>query len=137
KDTVPPEISIYLDGRSFESGDMVTTNPLLLVDLFDESGINTTGLGIGHRIEAWIDDSPMAIDLTDKFTSSLSDSRRGTVEDILYGLTPGTHKIKIRAWDVFNNFSVEEVSFVIPEKSGGLVSDITNSPNPFSESTEI
>mgnify|MGYP006955166670 CR=1 FL=1 len=27
----------------------------LIADLFDESGINTTGLGIGHDIEAWLD----------------------------------------------------------------------------------
>jgi hypothetical protein len=138
RDTIPPQIDIYLDGRKFISGDVVTINPKLIVDLFDESGINTTGLGIGHKIEAWIDDSPFSIDLTDKFSSSLLDSRRGTVEDILFGLSPGEHKIRIRAWDVFNNFSVSEVTFVIPAGGdGGLLTNIYNYPNPFSESTNI
>ncbi|MBX3043832.1 MAG: type IX secretion system sortase PorU [Candidatus Kapabacteria bacterium] len=136
-DTIPPDISIYLDGRKFKSGDVVTVNPRLIVDLFDESGINTTGLGIGHRIEAWIDDSPVSIDLTDKFSSSLTDSRRGTVEDILFGLSPGKHKIRVRAWDVFNNFSIAEVFFVIPENNGGLVENIYNYPNPFTDGTNI
>ncbi len=138
QDTIPPQIDIYLDGRQFISGDMVTTSPRLIVDLFDESGINTTGLGIGHKIEAWVDDSPLSIDLTDKFSSSLSDSRRGTVEDILYGLSVGEHKVRIRAWDVYNNFSVSEVLFYIPEGGdGGLISNIYNYPNPFSDATNI
>lgn len=137
RDTTPPEIQIYLDGRKFKSGDLVTSNPRLLVDLFDESGINTTGLGVGHSIEAWIDNSPLSIDLTSKFTSSLVDSRRGTVEDILFGLSPGLHKIRIRAWDVFNNFSIADVEFVIPENSGGLVENVYSYPNPFTNGTNI
>jgi hypothetical protein len=137
-DTIPPEIQIYVDGRKFKTGDFVTSNPRLIVDLFDESGINTTGLGIGHKIEGWIDDAPVSSDLTDKFTSSLSDSRRGTVEDILFGLAPGEHKIRVRAWDVFNNFSLSEVKFVIPEgKDGSLISDLYNYPNPFKEGSNL
>ena len=137
RDTTAPEVSIYLDGRKFVSGDIVTENPRLIVDLFDESGINTTGLGIGHKIEAWIDDSPLSIDLTEKFNSSLTDSRRGTVEDILFGLSAGKHKIRIRAWDVFNNFAIAEVFFVIPSANGGLIENILSYPNPFSEGTNI
>ncbi len=137
RDTTPPEISIFFDGRNFKTGEVVTENPRLIVDLFDESGINTTGLGIGHSIEAWIDDSPISIDLTNKFTSSLTDSRRGTVEDIIFGLSAGSHKIKVRAWDVFNNFSVKEVSFVIPERNGEVIENIHSFPNPFSDGTNI
>lgn len=137
-DTIPPDINIFIDGRNFQSGDYVTSNPLLIVDLFDESGINTTGLGIGHKIEAWIDDSPISIDLTEKFTSSLSDSRRGVVEDILFGLSKGEHKIKVRAWDVFNNFNISEMKFVIPDsKDGSIITDLFNYPNPFNDGTNI
>ncbi len=133
-----PDISLYLDNRTFKTGDYVSFNPLLIVDLSDESGINATGLGIGHRIEAWIDDNPNSIDLTNLFTTSLKNSKSGTVERILFDLTPGTHKIKVRAWDVFNNFSTQETFFNIAESENYIiVYDVCNYPNPFDNYTTI
>jgi len=133
-----PDISIYLDNRTFKSGDYVSYNPLLIVDLSDESGINATGLGIGHRIEAWIDDNPNSIDLTNLFTTSLKNSKSGTVEKILFDLIPGTRKIKVRAWDVFNNFSTQETFFNIAESENFIiVYDVCNYPNPFDNYTTI
>lgn len=138
QDKEGPEISIYLDNRTFKAGDFVSFNPLLIVDLRDESGINATGLGIGHRIEAWVDDSPNSIDLTNLFTTSLEDSKSGTVEKILFDLKPGTHKIKVRAWDVFNNFSIQETFFNIAKSENSIiVYDVSNYPNPFESQTTI
>lgn len=131
-----PDIDIYLDSRKFIEGEMVSSSPLLILDLYDESGINTTGLGIGHRIEAWVDDSKTSIDLTDKFVSSLTDSRRGIVNEVLYGLGEGTHTIKIRAWDVFNNFSIKESKFRISNKSVFL-DNLLAIPNPFESTTKL
>lgn len=129
-----PEISIYLDSRKFVPGDIVSDNPLLIVDLSDESGINATGNSIGHNIEAWIDDNPRSINLTSKFTNSLENSNSGTVEEYLYGLQPGTHSIKIRAWDVFNNYSTAETVFRIAgAEEGIIISDLKVIPNPFTE----
>lgn len=129
-----PEIQIYLDSRDFYSGDIVSDNPLLIVDLSDESGINATGNSIGHNIEAWIDNSPRSIDLTSKFTNSLDNSNAGTVEEYIYGLEPGTHTIKIRAWDVFNNYSSAETYFRIGGKEQGIIiSNVNIVPNPFTD----
>jgi flagellar hook assembly protein FlgD len=48
----------------------------------------------------------------------------------------GDHKIKIKAWDVFNNFSSYEAYFtVISPESGLALRDIYNYPNPFSSNT--
>jgi hypothetical protein len=127
-----PEIKIFLDSRKFVSGDIVSNNPLLIVDLSDESGINATGNGIGHNIEAWIDDSPRSIDLTTKFTNSLESSNSGTVEEYIYGLPPGLHTVRIRAWDVFNNYSTSETYFRIAgEEAGIIISNMNLVPNPF------
>lgn len=133
-----PDIKLYLDDRSFVQGDMVRNSPSLIVDLFDESGINSTGLGIGHRIEAWIDDDPISIDLTDKYISSLTDSRYGTAQDFLPVLTPGVHKVKVRAWDVYNNFSITETYFRISGDGKVISMSSTYSyPNPFSDVINI
>ncbi|MFA6571618.1 MAG: type IX secretion system sortase PorU, partial [Bacteroidota bacterium] len=130
-DNQGPDIAVYLDNRKFIKGDYVRKNPLLIVDLFDNSGINTTGLGIGHRIEAWIDDNPNSIDLTQKFTTSSEDSRKGTAEEFLFNLEPGVHRVKIRAWDVFNNYSQASTFFKIADgKEGVIISNIFNYPNP-------
>ncbi len=133
-----PKIDLYLDSRNFIAGDIVTSKPKLIVDLFDDSGINTTGLGIGHKIEAWIDNSPISIDLTNRFTTSLVDSRSGAAETFLFGLTPGRHTVRVRAWDVFNNFSVAETYFFISSAGDGSLANIKyNYPNPFSDDTKF
>ncbi|OGU39632.1 MAG: hypothetical protein A2X61_11370 [Ignavibacteria bacterium GWB2_35_12] len=130
-DRVGPQIALYLDSRTFKPGDIVQKIPLLIVDLFDNSGINTTGLGIGHRIEAWIDDNPKAVDLTDKFVSNPGDFRAGSAEEFLFNLSSGEHTVKVRAWDVFNNYSIAQTNFrIIPEDSSIILSNILNFPNP-------
>ncbi len=137
-DSKGPDISIYLDSRNFKENDIVSGSPLLIVDFFDENGINTTGLGIGHRIEAWIDDEPLPIDLTSKFSTSLKDARYGSTENILYNLKEGSHKVKIRAWDVFNNYSVKETYFRISDLfAGPIIKNIYNYPNPYEQFTKI
>lgn len=137
-DSKGPDVSLFLDSRQFISGDIVSSAPLLIADLYDESGINTTGMGIGHKIELWVDNNPLSIDLTKKFATSFEDSRRGTIEDILSGLTAGTHKIKIRVWDIYNNFSQAQTEFVIQDPdSPAEIFDVINYPNPFSESTIV
>jgi len=54
-DNTPPVIDVYLNNEQFRSGDAVKTSALLLVKLFDDSGINTVGTGIGHDLIAILD----------------------------------------------------------------------------------
>ena len=131
-DKNPPEVEIYLDSRNFKSGDVVSTNPLLIVDLYDESGINSTGLGIGHLTECWIDDSPNSMNLTNEIKNSFDKPNFSTIEVILNGLKAGVHTLKLRTWDVFNNFAVKEIAFTIPDSNAaGVVKNELIYPNPF------
>jgi hypothetical protein len=129
-DNEGPEITIKLDNERFISGDMVSKNPLLMVKLWDETALNTAGLGIGKKIEAWLDDSPNPIDLTPNFVSSLTDHRGGDVHKILYGLSAGRHKISVRAWDIFNNFTIATTYFVIPSDDEETILGASFVPNP-------
>jgi hypothetical protein len=131
-DKTPPDISVFLDSRKFQSGDIVSNNPLLIVDLFDENGINMTGLGIGHLVEAWIDDNPNSINLTNDLKTSIEKPNFSLIEKILYGIPSGNHTLKLRAWDVFNNFSIVNVNFVtLPAGSDGKINFALCIPNPF------
>jgi hypothetical protein len=133
-----PEIAISIDSRTFRNGDLVSAVPNLIVDLSDDTGINTSGAGIGHRIEAWLDDKDESIDLTPNFRSSMTNPKAGSVEKALSGLKAGTHRVKIRAWDVFNNYSVSNAEFRIADPADGLiVGKAFASPNPASEETMI
>ncbi|MBI3789110.1 MAG: type IX secretion system sortase PorU, partial [Ignavibacteriales bacterium] len=63
-DTVGPKISIHFDDTSFRTGDVVKPNATLIVDLTDSSGMNTSSAGVGHRLEAVMDNA-RSFDLTD------------------------------------------------------------------------
>lgn len=131
-DTKGPEIKIFFDDRSFNTNDVVRDKPLLIADLFDESGINSTGVGIGHKIEAWFDDDKTTIvDLSKNYTPSEENFRFGTSQAFIYNLKKGQHKITIRAWDIFNNMSEVDSYFTISNASDEvLTGDIYSFPNP-------
>ncbi len=133
-DTEGPEIAIYLEDRNFRSGDLVSEQPLLMVDLFDESGINISGGGIGHRIEAWLNDGE-GIDLTDFYTGAIDSYQEGHIEYQLVELEPGPHHLRLRAWDVYNNSSTGEVFFQVASSEKLSVQNVYNYPNPFQQET--
>jgi hypothetical protein len=134
-DTKGPLMDIYIGSRSFHSGDVVGANPLLLVDLEDEHGINTSGAGIGHRLEAWIDGASQSIDLTNSYQSAVDDYRKGTIQYTMSDLAAGNHRLRLRAWDTYNNSSSGEVVFDVMTGVGMQLTNVLNYPNPFSGST--
>ena len=136
-DTKGPEIKIMLDSRKFNAGDIVRNEPLLIVDLSDESGINSTGIGVGHKIEAWIDNSEQSIDLTSEYETSFDDYRKGTATKNLLGLEPGAHFVKLRAWDIYNNYSISETYFNIGQNGEVILDDVLAYPTPFENNTKI
>ncbi len=136
-DNVGPDIFIYLDTRDFRPGDLVNESPKLIVDLYDDIGINTTGNGIGHSIEAWLDDSDESIILNDYYRGKLDSFQEGTVEYMLSNLTPGRHTLRVRAWDVENNSAYAETDFMVAESSSLTIMNVYNYPNPMSNVTHF
>ncbi|MCX7735642.1 MAG: type IX secretion system sortase PorU [Candidatus Kapabacteria bacterium] len=133
-----PKIEIFLDSTTFNPGDIVSNNPILIVNLYDDYGINTTGNGIGHGIEAWIDDNPKSIDLTNQYTTTIGKTKFGTARTQLFNLSPGVHTVRVRAWNVFNKFSIAETFFRIGgNKDGIIIGDVYPYPNPFSDNVTI
>ncbi|MBA4311555.1 MAG: hypothetical protein C0417_02885 [Chlorobiaceae bacterium] len=134
-DNKGPQITLYLDRRSFKPGDVVSSSPILLADFVDSSGINTSGGGIGHRLEAWLDNNSESIDLSEYYKSKVNTYRLGSVEYPLGPLSNGTHILRLRAWDTYNNSSTEETMFNVVSGSGLSLSNILNYPNPISSAT--
>ncbi len=136
-DKTGPEIEISYDDEKFTDSYLVNPDFTLIVKLKDETGLNTTGLGVGHKLEAVLnDDVENAIDLTNYFIGDLNSfGRSGVVKYKFNSLEPGDYNLKIKAWDVFNNFSVAESYFTVVEDDGLVIRDLYNYPNPFANFT--
>ena len=136
-DGAGPEIEIYFDDTSFRNAYLVTPNSKLIVKLSDETGLNTTGTGVGHNLEGILnDDKNNPLNLTNYFTGDLdADGKSGEINYQFSDLAQGEYKIQVKAWDVFNNFSDEITYFSVVSGDELVISDIYNYPNPFSSNT--
>lgn len=133
-----PRIEAYLDNEQFKNGDRVGENPLLIVKLFDASGINLSGIGIGHDITAVIDGNfRETIRLNPYFQAENAGDLRGTVRLLLPTLAEGRHTVLIRAWDVFNNSSTTTIECRVEKQKEILIKQLINYPNPFSQLTRF
>ncbi|MDP8238535.1 MAG: type IX secretion system sortase PorU [Candidatus Hatepunaea meridiana] len=135
-DNEPPDITIYFGSRAYRESDLIGTEPLLIVDLQDSSGLNLTG-ALGHGINISIDGG-QPIDLTPFFRYDLDSHQSGGLERKIGPISPGLHYIELQAWDNFNNFAVAELEVEVSADAGGLkLERIYNWPNPFNDKTEF
>ncbi|MGE5496796.1 MAG: type IX secretion system sortase PorU, partial [Syntrophothermus sp.] len=132
-----PEVEIAFDRLDGVNSVLVSPDFTLYVKLKDETGINTTGSGIGHRLEAVLngnENSP--IDLSGEFTGDLdSGGKSGVIRHQFTGMAPGSYKVKVKVWDVFNNPGEQEKTFTVTDNEGLVVRDVYNYPNPFKDRT--
>jgi hypothetical protein len=137
-DNQGPEIDMYLNALSFESGDITTVDPLLIAELSDESGINIVGNGIGHDITAVIDGNYQdPILLNDYFTPETDNYQKGEIQFRLGPFANGMHTLTLRAWDVLNNSSEKTIEFQVDAGARLSLSNVHNRPNPYKETTEF
>ncbi|WP_018479642.1 type IX secretion system sortase PorU [Pontibacter roseus] len=135
-DNTPPTIRLYMDDESFTSGGHTNQNATLLAKLFDESGVNTAGIGSGRELVAVLDEgTENPIVLNDFYTSDTDTYKSGSVRYPFKDLSEGPHTLKLKAWDTHNNSSEEFVEFIVSNNEKLALSHILNYPNPFSTST--
>ena len=131
-------LELYIDDRSWIFGGMTSSTPLLLVDLYDENGINTVGSGIGREMEAILDEGTeyeQLIVLNEFFQPKLNSYQSGTINYNFSELPAGRHTIRVKVWDVYNNSSEGYTEFIIGEGEGVQIEHLLNYPNPFNEFT--
>lgn len=132
-----PMIDIYFNDLADGGANLVNPDFTLLVKLNDETGLNTTGAGIGHKLEAVLnDDVNNPVDLTNYYIGDLnSGGKSGQIKYDFLGLEPGSYKIQIKALDIFNNISIAERNFTVTDNGVISIKNLLNYPNPFSNST--
>ncbi len=132
-----PEIEIFFDDASYENSYLVGPEPNLIVKLFDETGLNTTGTGVGHKLEGILnEDQGSPIDFTEYFVGELdAGGKKGDINYKFNKMNDGDYTIEVKAWDVYNNFSNEESFFTVVSSNDLVIRDVYNYPNPFNSST--
>jgi hypothetical protein len=135
RDTVGPVLAVYLDTTAFRPGDVVKSNPVIIVELEDESGINTSTVGVGHQLSATLSNPDRTFDLSSYYHSSRDNYKKGGVVYPLSNLTDGKYTLSVKAWDIQNNSSKAETYFEVHAADDFAMLNAVNYPNPFAHST--
>ncbi len=134
---IGPDINIFFDDTTYKNTSLVNPNSILIVKLYDGNGLNTTGTGIGHKLEGVLnDDINNPIDFSNFFTGDLNaGGKSGEINYRFTNLEPGNYKLKVTAWDVFNNFSSKTINFTVVDNEGLTIKNVYNYPDPFRYNT--
>ncbi|MCZ6705311.1 MAG: type IX secretion system sortase PorU, partial [Bacteroidetes bacterium] len=137
-DNVGPEIELFINDTTFVSGGLVPAAPEVIVRLFDQSGVNTVGAGVGHEMLLVLDgDESAAQDISSGFVSDKNSYQRGEARWPLGAISPGPHSLTVRAWDVLNNSSSAEVLFTVSDDEVLTITNVYNYPNPMNRETRF
>ena len=138
EDNEGPQVRVFMNDENFVSGGITDANPLLLAKLYDLHGINTAGNAVGHEITAIMDENTSnTLVLNDYYQSEADNYQNGEVLFPLSNLEEGLHRIKVKAWDVYNNSGEGFTEFVVTSSPKLALEHVLNYPNPFVNGTNF
>lgn len=137
-DNDAPKVDLYMNDEKFAFGGITNNDPILLVKLFDSSGINTTGAGVGHDITAILDNEVrLPINLNNYYRTEQGSFMKGKINYPFYLLKEGKHTLKVKAWDVYNNPGEGYTEFIVAPSEKIAMKHLLNYPNPFTTNTRF
>ncbi|NMR34479.1 type IX secretion system sortase PorU [Chryseobacterium aquaticum] len=148
-DNEPPKVKLYMNNTNFANGGITDQNPMLLACVTDDTGINSTGSGIGHDITVYLDGQIInTIVLNDFYASGegngclnpgLADYQKGNVSYPFRNLAVGQHQLTFKVWDINNNSTTETLNFEVKDEADQhlIINRPLNWPNPFTNKTYI
>ena len=134
KDSAGPDIKLFMNDEKFVFGGITSENPKIYARIYDSTGINTSGAGIGHNIVAILN-GEQQFNLNNYFEADLNSYKSGSLTYQLNDLEPGNHTLELKVWDILNNSSEEYLEFVVEESEKLALRRVYNYPNPFTEET--
>ncbi|MDE5871945.1 MAG: hypothetical protein K2H22_08390, partial [Muribaculaceae bacterium] len=110
-------------GVGSASGSTVHSDPVAMAVFSDDSGINISDAGIGHKMSLILDSGKVYDDVSQYFRPDPFDETKGSIAYPLLNLDPGEHHLTLTVWDNANNSTSETVSFKVglnmrPEVNG-------------------
>ncbi|HBF20869.1 MAG: hypothetical protein CMI36_15620 [Owenweeksia sp.] len=137
-DNTGPEVKLYINDESFVRGGITNDNPELYAVISDSSGVNTVGTGIGHDLVAVLDNqTDQSYVVNEYYEADLDSYQSGSVRYPFFDLEEGEHTLKLKVFDVYNNFSEAETEFIVTDDEDLALKHVLNYPNPFTTYTEF
>ncbi|MEN4761748.1 type IX secretion system sortase PorU [Chryseobacterium sp. C39-AII1] len=148
-DNEPPKVKLYMNNTNFADGGITDQNPMLLACVTDDTGINSTGSGVGHDITVYLDGQIInTVILNDFFASgegngcvnpSLADYQKGNVTYPFRNLGLGQHQLTFKVWDINNNSTTSTLNFEVKDEADQrlTINRPMNWPNPFTNKTYV
>lgn len=130
-DTIGPKIlALRLGAHDVASSPRVPVAVELYAHLRDDTALNLSNAGIGHRISLSIDNRlDMRYDLGSYYTP-LASSGEGEIRFPMPELAPGHHTARLELWDVYNNATVRTFAFSIQPGLAPRLVRLEVTPNP-------
>lgn len=131
-DSIPPEIKLFLDGKSFGSEffnfDFASANPKVEADISDSNGIDT------ESIELKINDQKV-----DDFQLIPIQEKAKSVKLIYQpeNLSDGKYVLSLKALDMSANKNSSQKSLIFLVESELILKEVMNYPNPFKDQTNF
>ncbi len=133
-DTVGPTVNMYLNNKSFRSGDQTNERPHLYAEISDVNGINTVGSGLGHDLLLVVDnDKKQTYILNDNFIAKSGSYQDGSISYKMSEMAEGQHTLMLRAWDLLNNSSTATLDFEVVKGLTPEISSLLVYPNPVTQ----
>ncbi len=135
-DNIAPQIELFINDTSFVNGGITRPDVLFIGKLSDESGISISNSELGQELVAILDEGE-EISVNDYYFSAKDTYKIGWIKYPYKDLSIGIHKIRLKAWDIHNNFNEAELEFLVVEDENIAIESLINFPNPFSDYTQF
>ncbi len=135
-DNTPPEMELFINDTTFTAGNITGPDIIFLAKLTDESGIGISKSAEGKDLQLSIDDGE-AINVSRYYKTAKDTYREGWVTYPVKGLSIGAHTATLGVRDVHNNYTEEEIEFIVVDGQGLTIDNLMNYPNPFSDQTTL
>ncbi len=131
-DEIGPTIEyFYLNSSDYSYGATVNETPVFIAQVYDKSGINVSGIGLGHDLTIKIDNNPNTeYIINNYFIPASGDFGRGTIMYQIPELSEGEHTLTIKVWDTEGNSSEKSTMFVVEKGLKPNIYQLYTTKNP-------
>jgi hypothetical protein len=135
-DNAGPDMKLFLNDYKFVYGGLTNPDPLLIIKLRDEYGINITGRGVGRDISLVVNnDVSKTTSLNEYYQAKMDSYQEGEIRYPMKDLPEGKNMLKTRAFDIYNNPTEGMLEFVVASSGEMALQHVLNYPNPFTSNT--